>query len=369
MAFTWDVFVLAAIFGLIYGFLLQKADFCFVASIRDWISVRDTRILNGVLVLIATALIGWGIALTTGAAEVSQIWTVPFGGANLLGGILFGIGMTIAGGCGSGTLYRCGMGYIQFWVVLLFAIIGNLLFAFIYDPWARDYVLEPITISESGYTLFDMKLPFMVLPVLIVAIMVGISIWRFGLQGFLRGVKETFTDWQGNPFKQSHWDIRFVALLMGVVAVIQFIFMSNVSITGPETRVGGVILAAAFGDDVIYNNTYLNGLFAAFPRIGLGPEEILILFLIIGSFLAALFSGSFKIRFPRASRMPYAIGGGLLMGIASRIAPGCNIANVITGVGGLSISSFVVIIGMMIGIFIVVAYVFKMPLLLFNRDY
>jgi len=71
----------------------------------------------------------------------------------------------------------------------------------------------------------------------------------------------------------------------------------------------------------------------------------------------------------RSSRLPYAIGGGLIMGIASRIAPGCNIANVITGIGGLSISSFLVVIGMMIGIFIVVAYVFRMPLLLFQRNH
>lgn len=368
MAFTWDIFLLAAFFGFLYGFLLQKADFCFVASIRDWISVRDTRILNGVLVLIATALLGWGIALATGAASISQIWTVPFGGANLLGGILFGIGMTIAGGCGSGTLYRCGMGYIQFWIVLAFAIIGNLVFAFIYDPWARDYVLTPITISESGFTLFSLPLPYMSLPLLIVAIMVGIAIWRFGWRGVGRGIKEALTDWQGNPFRQSHWDIRLVAFIMGIVAVIQFILMSNVSITGPETRVGGVILAAIFGDEFVYNNTYLNGLFADFPRIGLGPEEILIFFLIIGSFVSAVFSKSFRLRLPRASRLPYAIGGGLLMGIASRIAPGCNIANVITGVGGLSISSFVVIIGMIIGIYIVVAYIFKMPLLLFHRE-
>jgi uncharacterized membrane protein YedE/YeeE len=178
MAFTWDIFLMAGIFGFVYGFLLQKADFCFVASIRDWISVRDRRILNGVLVLMATALCGWGLMLTIGAAELSDVWTVPFGGANLLGGILFGIGMTIAGGCGSGTLYRCGMGYIQFWIVLIFAIIGNLLFAFVYDPWARDLVIVPLTLMEQGYSLYELSLPYMTLPLLIVLGMVGLAIYR-----------------------------------------------------------------------------------------------------------------------------------------------------------------------------------------------
>jgi uncharacterized membrane protein YedE/YeeE len=366
MAYTWDVFVMAAVFGLLYGFLLQKADFCFVASIRDWISVKDTRILNGVLVLIATALLGWGLVLTTGVKSVSDLWTVPLGGANLLGGILFGIGMTVAGGCGSGTLYRCGMGYIQFWVVLVFAIAGNLLFALVYDPWARD-ALKPLTVAENGYTLYSWPLPYYVIPVAIVILMIAIVIYRFGLSGLLNGIKSALTDWEGNPLKQSHWDIRLVAFLIGIVATIQFALMSNVGITGPETRIGAVAAAQIFGDDFVFNNTYLNALFADFPKVGLGPEETLVIFLVIGSFAASLLSGSFKLRIPRASRMPFAIGGGLLMGISSRIAPGCNIANVITGVGGLSLSSVLVLIGMTIGIIIVVAFVFKMPLMLFQR--
>lgn len=368
MAFTWDIFLLAVSFGFMYGFLLQKADFCFVASIRDWISVRDTRILNGVLVLIVTSLVGWYIVLSTGAADISQIWTVPIGGANLLGGILFGIGMTLAGGCGSGTLYRCGMGYVQFWIVLLFAIIGNLIFAAIYDPWARDYVVQPLTINEQGFTLYNWSIPTFVMPAVLILIIVGGALYRYGWSGIKEAVREAVTDWQGNPLRQRHWDIRVVAVLLASIATIQFAVMSNVSITGPETRIGAVAIALLFGDDVIFNNTYLNALFSDFPKIGLGPEESLIFALILGSFTAAFLSGSFRWRLPRLSRLPNAIIGGLLMGIASRMAPGCNIANLITGVGGLSVSSFIVIIGMIIGIFIVVAFIFKMPLLLFQRQ-
>lgn len=368
MSFTIEFFIIAAIFGFLYGFLLQKADFCFVASIRDWMIVKDTRILHGVLVLIAVALIGWGIVLASGVKVIADVWTVPIGGINLIGGILFGIGMTIAGGCGSGTLYRCGMGYIQFWVVLFFAMVGNLLFAFAYDPWARDYFIEPLTVSDSGYTLYSLPISPLLIPIIIVSIMILIALKKYGVKSFFDGFKETFTSWSKNPFKQSHWDIRLVSLLIGIIATIQFAVLSNVGITGPQTRVAAVGLASIFGDNVVFNNVYLNGLFADFPEIGIGPEETLIIFLVIGSFTAALMSNSFKIRFPKKSRLPHAIIGGLLMGIASRIAPGCNIANVITGVGGLSVSSFIVIIGMIIGIYIVLKWIFKMPLLLFYRE-
>ncbi|WP_438349349.1 YeeE/YedE family protein [Paenibacillus sp. FA6] len=369
MQFTLDFFIIAAIFGLLYGFLLQKADFCFTASVRDWFIVKDTRILNGVLVLMAVSLLGWGAMLTVGAADLSELWVVPFGGINLIGGILFGIGMTLAGACGSGTLYRCGMGYVQFWIVLLFAVIGNLVFAFIYDPWARDYFIEPLTLKPEGYTLYSMPTLFpLLIPLLIVLVMIGIAIYRFGVKTFFNGFKEAATDWQKNPFKQKHWDIRLVAALLGILATIQFAVMSSIGITGPQTRVGATALSLMFGEDIVLNNTYLNGLFAEFPRIGLGPEETLIIFMIVGSFIAALLSGSFKIRLPKLARLPNAIIGGLLMGIASRIAPGCNIANVISGVGSMSLGSVVVLIGMMIGIFIVIKYIFKMPMLLFYKE-
>ncbi|MBB5171886.1 YeeE/YedE family protein [Texcoconibacillus texcoconensis] len=366
--FTIEAFLLAAAFGLIYGFLLQKADFCFVASVRDFVSVKDSRIGKGVLVLMATALIGWGLALSTGLASLDQVWSVPIGATNLIGGILFGIGMTIAGSCASGALYRSGMGYIHFWIVIAAMIAGNLLFAYIYDPWGREGFVEPLTFTEDGFSLYSLGLPFMALPLLIVAVMVLISIKQFGVKGFLQGVKNSLTNWEENPFKQQHWDVRFVAFLIGVTATIQFITLSSISVTGPETRIGGVIVSSIFGENVVFNNVYLNNMFASYPTVGIGPEETLVLFMIVGAFISSLLSKSFKIRLPKAKRLPSAIGGGLLMGVASRIAPGCNVANVVAGVGGLSVASFIVLIGMAIGVFFVTKYVFKMPILLFYRD-
>ncbi len=360
------MFILAAVFGLVYGFLLQKADFCFVASVRDFVSVKDSRIGKGVLVLMATALIGWGLVLTFGAASTDQVWTVPFGFSNLIGGLLFGIGMTIAGSCASGALYRSGMGYVHFWIVLASMIAGNLLFAFVYNPWAENYYFEPLLMGD-GYSLFETNLPFLLLPLLIVGIMLFIVIRQFGWKGFWDGVKGSLTDWSQNPLTQQHWDVRFVAFLMGITATIQFVTFSNISVTGPETRMGGIVLSAIFGEEFIYNNAYLNQMFANYPVVGLGPEEALVIFIIVGAFISSLLSKSFKFRLPKAKRLPSAIGGGLLMGIASRMAPGCNIANVIAGVGGLSIASFLVIIGMAVGVFIVTAYVFKMPIMLFYK--
>ncbi|TFB24057.1 YeeE/YedE family protein [Filobacillus milosensis] len=365
--FLIDMFIAAAIFGFLYGFLLQKADFCFVASVRDFVSVRDSRLGKGVLILIATAMMGWGISLTFGWSTIGEVWSVPIGFTNLVGGLLFGIGMTIAGSCASGALYRAGMGYVQFWIVIISMMIGNILFALVYDPWTANYVQQPLQLAESGFSLFQLNLPFLLLPILIVGVMILITIRQFGVKGFFNGFKEAAMDLKGNPLKRSHWDIRLVAFLLGVIATVQFIIMSSISITGPETRMVGVALSFIFGEEFIYNNTYLNQMFASFPSIGIGPEETLIIFIVLGAFVASLLSGSFRLRLPKKKRLPYAIGGGLLMGISSRLAPGCNIANVVSGVGGLSISSIIVVIGMAVGVFIATAYIFKMPLLLFQK--
>ncbi|WP_202080834.1 YeeE/YedE family protein [Caldalkalibacillus salinus] len=371
LLFTLEALMIACIFGFIYGFLLQKADFCFVASFRDWVSVRDTRVGKGMLVLMATAVLGWGIALTfgMGQASVAHIWSLDIGLTNLLGGFLFGIGMTIAGSCASGALYRAGMGYIQFWIVILAMLVGNVLFAYVYDPYAIDYVLEPLTWTD-GITLYDvLPIPYLLLSALIVSLILVPTLLRFGWHGFWHGVKNTFQDFKdGNMLTKSHWDIRFVGFVMGVAATAQFVLLSSISITGPETRIAGTILSFIIGEEHILNNLYFSTLFAQHPTVGLGPEEFLVIFVIVGAFVSALLSKSFKIRVPRLNRLPYPIIGGLLMGIASRIAPGCNIANVVAGVGGLSVHSFIAMLGMACGIFVVTAYVFKMPIMLFQKD-
>jgi len=60
--------------------------------------------------------------------------------------------MTLAGGCASGTLYRAGQGYLQFWLVLLFMFVGYVLFAFAF-PVAETYYFQTLNPFE-GQTLY-----------------------------------------------------------------------------------------------------------------------------------------------------------------------------------------------------------------------
>lgn len=86
---------------------------------------------------------------------------------------------------------------------------------------------------------------------------------------------------------------------------------------------------------------------------------LMIAALIVGSFLAAYLSGDFRIRTPRRRRLPNYVLGGLLMGVGSRLAAGCNIANLFSGVALLSVHSFLAGLGILVGVYIMTHWMYR----------
>lgn len=108
------------LFGLAFGFILQRAGFCFTASFRDLFTSGDGRLARGVIIAIAVAMLGFSILQGLG---IRQPFVLAVGWHTLVGGYLFGLGMVLAGGCATGTLFRIGEGSVQ----LLFALFGGML--------------------------------------------------------------------------------------------------------------------------------------------------------------------------------------------------------------------------------------------------
>jgi len=123
------------LFGLVFGFILQRSGFCFTASFRDTISSGDGRLARGVIVAIGVAMLGFSILLVTG---IRDPFLLPVGWHTLVGGFMFGLGMVIAGGCATGTLFRIGEGSVQ----LLFALPGGMLGA----------ALTGVLLKKVGFT-------------------------------------------------------------------------------------------------------------------------------------------------------------------------------------------------------------------------
>ena len=132
------------IFGSCFGFVLQKSRFCFTASFRDpWIS-GSTSITKAVMVALAITTIGFTAikygAFLNGLPIPGMSYVVPVGFATVVGGVMFGIGMVIAGGCASGTLMRVGEGFTMQMIALVFFVAGSLLGASHFGFWKINFI-------------------------------------------------------------------------------------------------------------------------------------------------------------------------------------------------------------------------------------
>lgn len=125
------------IFGIAFGFVLQRSRFCFTASMRDPVLTGSTSLTRAVIIAIAVATIGFaGIQFSAYmAGKPIPGFISPVGIHTIIGAILFGTGMVIAGGCASGTLMRVGEGFIMLMLTLVFFVAGSVLGAYHFGWW------------------------------------------------------------------------------------------------------------------------------------------------------------------------------------------------------------------------------------------
>lgn len=103
-------------FGFIYGMCLQYGRFCFSSAFRDLFAVGVPRMLVGIV--IATVLFGLTASFVT-ASGMSAFHSAPFGIHSVIAGTIFGVGMVLAGGCASSSLYKTGEGNLTSALVIV----------------------------------------------------------------------------------------------------------------------------------------------------------------------------------------------------------------------------------------------------------
>lgn len=380
--------LVAAVVGVGLGVFLQKGRFCFVHAFRDLFAFKDSRVTKGVLAATTLTMVFWSIAYALGFYQ--GFWTPGWGLTGLVGGFVFGVGMTYAGGCASGTLYRAGQGYLHFWLTLAFMGVGYAVFTVFYPTIESAYV-EPLTVGE-GATLFRTFEP---VPAPLIALVVaGLVVLAYsavvgreaasgtgaddavradggvahtgsstlagfrslldGTRAYLRGFTEI-----DDPLAASKrpWDPRTAALGITALAVVWFTQVSIVGVTGPEARWTGYLaqqVGVDAGDFEYWGSVLFQG-----EAIGLTADMLMIAAVIVGAFLAAVWSGDFSIRVPKRKRVPNAVVGGFMMGAGSRLAPGCNIGNIYSGLAELSIHSFIATVGIIAGVYAMTHWIYR----------
>ncbi len=116
-----ESFIAAAIFGFILGYVVQRSRFCMTSAIRDYLLFKVTTNLKFALIILTIITFTYTLMLTFNVFKPTPI---PAGWFSFVGGLLFGIGMAIAGGCVISTFSRIGQGNINYVVTAVFMLLG-----------------------------------------------------------------------------------------------------------------------------------------------------------------------------------------------------------------------------------------------------
>ena len=114
--------------GLAFGIIIQRTRFCFVRAFRDPFMTGESEVGRAVSVSVIISVLGFAALKWTGLRSEEVFVSSTFWLGSLLGGFIFGFGMLLSGGCGSGSLWRAGEGQLKLILAVIFFAFSNFLF-------------------------------------------------------------------------------------------------------------------------------------------------------------------------------------------------------------------------------------------------
>ena len=337
--------------GVVLGYVANKTNFCTMGAISDVVNMNHWGRIRAWLLVIAVAMIGTNVLAYSGHIDLSK--TLYTGNnfpwlAYIVGGLCFGVGMTLASGCGNKTLVRIGGGNLKSVVVLIFmgfAAIATL--KGILGAFRVNFLQAPaVTIQlDHGQT--------------IPSFLSGIGgltpqAMQMAVTGVLALLMLIFV-FKDSEFRKS-LDNNLAGLIIGLVVIGGWYLTGHVGYAeNPDTLEMTYIgtnshlaESMSFVAPSAYILEYLAYWTDASNIITFG---IAILFgVFTGSFLHALISKSFRWEyFSSAQDMIYHIVGAILMGFGGVTAMGCTFGQGITGVSTLSLGSFLALASIVAG--------------------
>jgi hypothetical protein len=365
------------VLGLAFGVVLQRSRLCFASAFRDVFLLGQGRNLKGIIVGLAVATVGFAALMARQVPNTAlgtfppDAHVLPIGLHTVVGALLFGFGMVIAGGCVSGSVYRMGEGYVASWVSFLFIILGLLAASFTWNAWYA------FTIQDSPRIwlphLFGHGGAVIVTFIGLIATYIGVLWWehRSGSiapdQPFKAEPETTFAATLNNLRRRIFvhgWPILIGGAILGGLNVITFVSERPWGFTGELSRWAiGITNGLHIGPGTLLGVNQIPGCVLD-PGSGgvLNYMLFLVLGMIYGSFLAALFSGEFKIRIPRQRiRFVQAGVGGLVMGYGSGTAVGCTIGAFFSSIPSLGLNGWVWAACLLVGAWVGTQVIKRIP--------
>lgn len=329
-------FAVAAAFGAI----ARHARFCTMGAVSDWLHIGDTARLRAWFLAIGVAILGVQVLKLSTPIDFQQsiYLTASFGWlGHLLGGLLFGIGMTLASGCGQRSLVLAGGGNLKSLVVLLvLAVTAYMTLRGLLAP-VRIGVIERTNLDLAAYGITDQAIPSFIRKLLGLesAVLPGAAALAAGL-GFIAFV------FSSRAFRQRR-DQVIAGISVGLFIVAGWYVTGVVGLDDFEpVRLESYTFVAPVADNLQYLMTYTGS------TIGFGIAAVF--GMIFGSFVYALATGSFRIEgFASPHDLLAHLAGAALMGFGGVLALGCTIGQGITGMSTLALGSLLTLAAIIFG--------------------
>jgi uncharacterized membrane protein YedE/YeeE len=133
--------------GTAFGLIIQRTRLCFVRGFRDFFMTGEGEVSRALAMSIIISTLGFTALKWTGLRGEGIYVSQAFWFGGLVGGIIFGFGMVIAGGCGSGSVWRAGEGQVKLMLAVFFFCLSMSLV----DAWIGSS--EALT-ALMGYRVF-----------------------------------------------------------------------------------------------------------------------------------------------------------------------------------------------------------------------
>jgi uncharacterized protein len=343
---TGGAFVLAFIFGAVGN----KTNGCTMGAVSDWVNMGDKNRLRMWLLAIAVALVGSSILQVAGVVDLSKS---IYPGPNftwlsyLVGGFLFGVGMTLGSGCGSKTLIRIGGGNLKSLVVYVFlGIAAYMTLRGLFGAF-RVGVLERASITLA---------PGQDLPSLLAA---GTGMAKATLTAILAAViggALAAYAYASKEFRTS-FDYTLGGVVTGLVVVGGWYVSGVVGYVAEDPQTlqeafvatnSGRMESFSFVGPLAYSLEYLMFWTDKSKIVTYGIASAL--GVIAGSAAYALATRTFRWEgFRDAEDTANHVMGGILMGFGGITALGCTIGQAVTGISTLALGSIITFVSIVAG--------------------
>ncbi len=342
---------LAFALAFVFGAVANRVNFCTMGAISDIVNFGDWKRMRMWVLAIAVAIAGSAVLVQLGLIDLSK--SLYTGGkvawlSAIVGGFLFGFGMTLASGCGSKTLIRAGAGNLKSLVVLVvFGVAASMTLRGLFAVW-RSAGLDPWRIDFTSIA------PTSDLPSLLAALGLGatVKVWL----PFVVAVALLIYVFKDRDFRLSK-ELVIGGIVIGLVIVGGWYVTGHLGYLAEDP--------ATLEEKFVGTNTNRAESFSFTAPIAFTLELLLlwsdttrvvtfgiagVLGMLAGSAAYALVSRTFRWEgFGSVEDVGNHIVGGIFMGFGGVTALGCTIGQGLSGISTLAVGSVIALAAIIVG--------------------